>query len=191
LASSWRWDASHLPVVRVGCTLFIEVVRGVPLITVLFMGALLLPLAFPELAGPDTQAYRAMVAIVLFSAAYLAENVRGGLQSIPHGQEEAARAIGLHNWQITLYITLPQALRAVIPALVGQFISLFKDTSLVAIVGLIDLTKIADDVVSSQNSSVCSARHTSLSPSSTLCSATACLSSAAAWSLRVGTARKF
>ena len=80
-----------------------------------------------------------MVGLTLFSAAYLAENVRGGLQSIPHGQEEAAKALGLSGWQVTLFIMLPQALRAVIPALVGQAIALFKDTSLVALVGLVDL----------------------------------------------------
>jgi His/Glu/Gln/Arg/opine family amino acid ABC transporter permease subunit len=138
---------SHLPVVSATCTLYIEIVRGVPLITVLFMSMLLLPLVNPALAGPETAAYRAMVAVLLFSAAYLAENVRGGLQSIPPGQEEAGKAVGLAGWQITLFITLPQALRAVIPALVGQFIALFKDTSLVAIVGLIDLTGIAQAVV--------------------------------------------
>jgi general L-amino acid transport system permease protein len=87
-----------------------------------------------------------MVAVTLFSAAYLAENVRGGLQSLPPGQEEAAKALGLAGWQVTLYITLPQALRAVIPALVGQFISLYKDTSLVAIVGLTDLTGVTRNV---------------------------------------------
>lgn len=137
---------SHLPVVSAFCTLYIEVVRGVPLITVLFMMLLFLPLVNPAWAGPDTAVYRAMVAVTAFSAAYLAENVRGGLQSIPPGQEEAAKALGLAGWQVTLYITLPQALRAVIPALVGQFIALFKDTSLVAIVGLTDLTGIANSV---------------------------------------------
>ncbi len=138
---------SHLPVVSAACTLYIEIVRGVPLVTVLFMSMLLLPLVNPALAGPETAAYRAMVAVLLFSAAYLAENVRGGLQAIPPGQEEAGKALGLAAWQVTLFITLPQALRAVIPALVGQFIALFKDTSLVAIVGLIDLTGIAQAVV--------------------------------------------
>ena len=87
-----------------------------------------------------------MVAVTLFSAAYLAENVRGGLQSLPPGQEEAGKAVGLPGWRITLHITLPQALRAVIPALVGQFISLYKDTSLVAIVGLIDITGVATGI---------------------------------------------
>jgi len=106
----------------------------------------LVPLVNPALGTVDT-VFRAMVGITLFSAAYLAENVRGGLQSVPHGQEEAAKALGLNNFQIILYITLPQALRAVIPALVGQFISLFKDTSLVAIIGLLDLTGMADTIV--------------------------------------------
>jgi His/Glu/Gln/Arg/opine family amino acid ABC transporter permease subunit len=137
---------SSLPVVSTACTLYIELVRGVPLITVLFMSMLLVPFVIPSLGGPDSAPYRAMVAVTLFSAAYLAENVRGGLQSLPPGQEEAAKALGLAGWQVTLYITLPQALRAVIPALVGQFISLYKDTSLVAIVGLIDLTGVTGSI---------------------------------------------
>jgi general L-amino acid transport system permease protein len=90
---------------------------------------------------------RVMVAITLFSAAYLAENVRGGLQSVPNGQIEAAKALGLNVFQSTLLIVLPQALRAVIPAIVGQFISLLKDTSLVAIVGLFELLGIAGAVI--------------------------------------------
>lgn len=137
---------SDLPVVRYLSILYIETVRGVPLVTVLFMAQLLVPFLNPALADIDA-VFRAMVGITLFSAAYLAENVRGGLQAIPPGQVEAARALGLAGWQITLFITLPQALRAVIPALVGQCISLFKDTSLVTIVGLIDLTGISNAVV--------------------------------------------
>jgi His/Glu/Gln/Arg/opine family amino acid ABC transporter permease subunit len=137
---------SSLPVISTFCTLYIEFVRGVPLITVLFMSQLLVPLLNPSLAEVPN-AFRAMVGIVFFSAAYLAENVRGGLQSVPHGQEEAAKALGLNSLQVTMYITLPQALRAVIPALMGQFVSLFKDTSLVAIVGLLDLTGISQTVV--------------------------------------------
>lgn len=137
---------SALPVVSTACTLYIEFVRGVPLITVLFMAQLLVPLVNPQLAEVDN-VFRAMVGITLFSAAYLAENVRGGLQAVPGGQEEAAKALGLAGWQITLFVTLPQALRLVIPALVGQFISLFKDTSLVAIVGLVDLTGISQAIV--------------------------------------------
>lgn len=138
--------ADGLPVIKYLCIAFIEIVRGVPLITVLFLASLALPLVSPALSTVP-QAVRAMVAITFFSAAYLAENVRGGLQSIPPGQAEAARALGMNPVQVTLFITLPQALRAVIPALVGQCIALFKDTSLVAIVGLLDLTKSADSVV--------------------------------------------
>ena len=137
---------SSLPAVRYACILYIEMVRGVPLITVLFMATLLVPLIDPTLATIEN-AIRAWVGIALFSAAYLAENVRGGLQSVGVGQTEAAQAIGLSTWQTTLYILLPQALRAVIPALVGQFISLFKDTSLVFIVGLAEITGIAVRVV--------------------------------------------
>ncbi len=137
---------SSMPVVKTVCVLYIETVRGVPLITVLFMATLLVPLIDPTLATIEN-AVRAWVGITLFSAAYLAENVRGGLQSIGHGQTEAAQAVGLSTWHTTLYILLPQALRAVIPALVGQFISLFKDTSLVFIVGLAEILGIAVRVV--------------------------------------------
>jgi His/Glu/Gln/Arg/opine family amino acid ABC transporter permease subunit len=130
---------SNLPAVKVGCTLFIEFIRGVPFITVLFFGQLFIPLINPQFANvPGT--IRMLVATIIFSAAYLAENIRGGLQSLPPGQTEAGKALGLSGWQINYYITLPQALRAVIPALLGSFIALFKDTSLVAIVGLTDLT---------------------------------------------------
>jgi len=129
---------SELPVVRWLSILYIEVVRGVPLVTVIFMASLMLPLFLPGDLRID-QALRAMVAFTLFTAAYIAENVRGGLQAIPRGQIEAARALGLHGWLITLFIVLPQALRAVIPANVGQFISLFKDTSLVFVAALLDL----------------------------------------------------
>jgi general L-amino acid transport system permease protein len=137
---------SNLSVVKYACVLYIETVRGVPLITILFMAVLLVPLIDPSLATIEN-AIRAWVGIAMFSAAYLAENVRGGLQSLDRGQTEAAQAIGLSGWQTTLYILLPQALRAVIPALVGQFISLFKDTSLVFIVGLAEIVGIAVRVV--------------------------------------------
>ncbi len=137
---------SNLPVVKYACILYIEVVRGVPLITVLFLAVLMVPLVDPTLASIEN-AVRAWVGITMFSAAYLAENVRGGLQSIDRGQTEAAQAVGLSTWQTTLHILLPQALRAVIPALVGQFISLFKDTSLVFIVGLAEIVGIANRVV--------------------------------------------
>ncbi len=138
---------SHLPIVKIACVLFIEIVRGVPLVSVLFIAQLMLPLLSPGLQTVPG-VLRAMVGITLFSAAYLAENVRGGLQAIPPGQEEAAHALGLNTFQIITRITLPQALRLVIPALVGQAISLFKDTTLVAIVGLFDLLRIADTSVS-------------------------------------------
>ncbi len=137
---------SNLTVVKYTCIVYIETVRGVPLITILFMAVLMVPLIDPTLASVEN-AVRAWVGITMFSAAYLAENVRGGLQSLDTGQTEAAQAIGLSGWHTTLYILLPQALRAVIPALVGQFISLFKDTSLVFIVGLAEITGIAYRVV--------------------------------------------
>jgi general L-amino acid transport system permease protein len=138
---------SSLPVIKVFSTVFIEVIRGVPLITVLFMAMLMLPLFLPspwmELL-PNV--IRAMVGMTLFSAAYVAENVRGGLQAIPEGQYEAGRAVGLNEALVMALIVLPQALRAMIPAIVGQFISLYKDTSLVVIVGLLDLLGVAKAV---------------------------------------------
>jgi general L-amino acid transport system permease protein len=137
---------SRLPVIRIFCVAYIELIRGVPLVTVLYMGSLLLPLFLPGGESVD-QFIRAMVAVTLFSAAYLAENVRGGLQALPAGQTEAARALGLNVVQTTFLITLPQALRAIVPLLVGQSIGLFKDTSLVVIVGLIDLLGAAQNVV--------------------------------------------
>jgi general L-amino acid transport system permease protein len=100
------------------------------------------PLAFPE-DFPQNSLFRAAVIITLFSSAYMAENIRGGLQSLHPGQAEAARALGLPGWQTTLFISLPQALRNVIPAIVGQFISLFKDTSLVYIIGMLDVVEIS------------------------------------------------
>lgn len=145
---------SDLPVIKVACTAFIEVVRGAPLITWLFIASLLVPLLL-GLSDPDSISAlaRSMVAVTLFSAAYMAENVRGGLQAVPRGQVEAARALGLSGWQTTLLIVLPQALRAVIPAIVGQAIGLFKDTSLVFIVGLFDFFNVAD-VVANQPTSL-------------------------------------
>jgi general L-amino acid transport system permease protein len=125
-------------VVALFSTLYIEAWRGVPFITVLFMSIILFPIFLPpgvEILG----IWRVLVATAIFASAYLAENVRGGLQSIPNGQYEAADSLGLNTFQKYRLIILPQALRAVIPAIVGQFIGLFKDTTLVAIVGLIDL----------------------------------------------------
>lgn len=141
---------SKLPAIRWVSTFYIETVRGVPLITILFMGNLLIPIFMPYDFDVD-QVIRMMLAITLFSAAYMAENVRGGLQSIPIGQHEAAQAVGLNYVQTMLFIVLPQALRAVIPAIVGQFIALFKDTSLVSIVGLIDLLGVAKSVIANED----------------------------------------
>lgn len=140
---------SSLPAIKWTCTLFIETVRGVPLITVLFMSKQIVPFFWSALSDLDLTV-RMMIGVTLFSAAYLAENVRGGLQIIPHGQIEAARALGLSPLHMTSFIVLPQALRAVIPAIMGQFISLFKDTSLVAVVGLFELVGIIDRIVSGQ-----------------------------------------
>ena len=131
---------SHLPVLKYACVGFIEIIRGVPLITLLFMSRHLLPLTFPENVSID-ELYLAMITITLFSSAYMAENVRGGMAAVATGQTEAARALGLRGWQTTIMITLPQGLRNIIPAIVGQAISLFKDTSLVFIIGMLDLVE--------------------------------------------------
>ncbi len=141
---------SKLPALKTISVLYIEVIRGVPLITLLFMGQLMLPFFLPAGITID-RVIRATVAIIMFAAAYMAENVRGGLQSIPKGQYEAADALGLSGWQKMVFIILPQALRAVIPVLVGQFIGLFKDTSLVALVGLLDLLGIARGILANPN----------------------------------------
>ena len=133
---------SNLPVVRVLCVVFIEVFRGVPLITLLFMSQVLVPLAFPEDFNSNSLV-RAGIIITLFSSAYMAENIRGGLQALHPGQAEAARALGLPGWQTTMLISLPQAIRNVIPAIVGQFISLYKDTTLVYIIGMLDVLEIS------------------------------------------------
>ena len=132
---------SSLPIVKLLCVVFIEIFRGVPLITLLFMSQVLVPLAFPE-DFPQNSVFRAAIIITLFSSAYMAENIRGGLQALSRGQVEAARALGLPGWQTTLLIELPQAIRNVIPAIVGQFIALFKDTSLVYIIGMLDVVEI-------------------------------------------------
>jgi general L-amino acid transport system permease protein len=138
---------STLPLIKWFCVFYIEVVRGLPLIGILFMAQVMLPLFLPAGLEID-RVLRAIAAFVFFSAAYLAENVRGGLQSIPKGQAEAARALGLSIPLTIILITLPQALKASIPAIVGQFIGLFKDTSLVAIVGLVDLMGVSRTVLS-------------------------------------------
>jgi general L-amino acid transport system permease protein len=142
---------SELPALRWLSTGYIELIRGVPLVTILFMADIILPLFFPSEWRLDRIA-RAMGGITLFSAAYVAENVRGGLQAIPLGQVEAARALGLSGLQQNRYIVLPQALRSVIPANVGLFISLLKDTSLVSIIGLAELVGIGNAVLAQSES---------------------------------------
>ncbi len=137
---------SNLPVVRWFSILYIEVVRGVPLIGILFLAQVMLPLFLSADIRLD-RVLRAIAGLVLFSAAYMAENVRGGLQSIPRGQVEAAKALGLNTPLVVFLIVLPQALRNVIPAIVGQFIGLFKDTSLLSLVGLVELTGIARSIL--------------------------------------------
>jgi general L-amino acid transport system permease protein len=129
---------SRLPAVRMICVAYIELIRGVPLITVLFMASVMLPLFLPAGMTID-KLLRAQTALILFAAAYLAEVVRGGLQAIPKGQLEAADALGLGYWQRTRLVVLPQALAMVIPPLVNTFIGTFKDTTLVVIIGLFDL----------------------------------------------------
>jgi general L-amino acid transport system permease protein len=130
---------SKMPAIKSICVVYIELIRGVPLISLLFMASLMLPLFLPEGLTID-KLLRALIAMVLFAAAYVAETVRGGLQAIPKGQFEGAESLGLGYWQQMRLIILPQALKIVIPPLVGIFISMFKDTSLVVIIGIFDLT---------------------------------------------------
>ena len=141
---------SSLPIIRIICTAIIELVRSVPFITWLFFGSVMLTFFLPSGVEFD-EVVRAVVVTSIFSAAYLAENVRGGLQSISKGQFEAADAVGLSTLQRISLIVMPQALRAVIPPIVSQVISLFKDTSLVAIVGLFDLLYIGSKVIPNQS----------------------------------------
>ena len=129
---------AELPIIRAFCVGYIEIIRGVPLVSILFMASVMFPLFLPE-GVTINKLLRAQTGIVLFTAAYLAEAVRGGLQAIPGGQYEAADALALSYWQRTRLVVLPQALRLVIPPVVNQFISCFKDTSLVVIIGLFDL----------------------------------------------------
>lgn len=129
---------SKMPVIKTLCVAFIELVRSVPLITVLFMASIMLPLFMPQGLTVD-KLLRAVVGVTLFASAYMAEVVRGGLQAIPRGQYEAGASLGLGYWQRMYFIILPQALKHVIPGIVNSFISLFKDTSLVYIVGMKDL----------------------------------------------------
>lgn len=135
---------SDLPVVKWFSILYIEIIRGLPLIGILFLAQVMLPLFLPIRLD---RVLRGVAGLILFSAAYMAENVRGGLQSVPRGQVEAAKVLGLNPALVLLLIVLPQALRAVIPAIVGQFIGLFKDTSLLSLVGLLELTGIARSIL--------------------------------------------
>jgi general L-amino acid transport system permease protein len=130
---------SAIPLVRTLCALYVELIRGVPLITVLFMASFLFPLFMPGGFTLDVL-LRVQIALILFSAAYLAETIRAGLQALPRGQLEASAALGLGRWQATRLVVLPQALRLVVPPLVSSLVSTIKDTSLVVIVSLYDLT---------------------------------------------------
>jgi len=135
----WWRSQGHYPIIKIFCVIYIEFLRGVPLVTVFFAANYIVPFALGIESSAIDAVARAMVALTLFEAAYIAEIVRGGLQALPPGQAEAAKALGLGSFQATLLIVLPQALRLVIPALVGQFITMFKDTSLVVLIGLLDL----------------------------------------------------
>ena len=133
---------SELPAVKALCVVYIELIRGVPLISLLFMSSVMLPLFLPEGFSID-KLLRAQIAIIMFAAAYVAETVRGGLQAIPKGQYEGAASLGLGYWRSMGSVILPQALTVVVGPLVGIFISVFKDTSLVMIIGIFDLTQAA------------------------------------------------
>jgi general L-amino acid transport system permease protein len=137
---------STFPAVRVVCVAYIELFRGVPLIAILFMAFFMTGFFLPEGVDAPSLVTRAIIGFVLFTCAYVAEIVRGGLQSVPAGQIEAAQALGLSPFKTTFRIVLPQALRAVIPGIVGQFISLYKDTSLVFVLGLTELLAVAQNI---------------------------------------------
>ncbi len=127
---------SPLPVIRLCCTAYIECIRGIPLITVLLWFSIFVTLVSGDVLS---KVQRAMIAMTIFSSAYVAETMRGGILSVPRGQTEAARALGISGWQTMAYIVLPQAFKNMIPALVGQFIGLFKDSSLAVIIGILEL----------------------------------------------------
>ncbi|WP_354624962.1 amino acid ABC transporter permease [Psychromonas sp. MME2] len=141
---------SDMPIVKTLCVGFIEFIRGVPLITILFMASVVLPLFFHDGIDFD-KLLRALIGITLFQAAYIAEVIRGGLQAIPRGQYEAYKSLGLSYWQGMILIILPQALKISIPNLVGSFISLFKDTTLVLIIGLFDVLAMVTLTTSDSN----------------------------------------
>jgi len=137
---------SHLPIVRILCIGFIEFIRGVPLITLLFVAAVMLSYFVPPGTNFDLLV-RVLIMVTLFASGYMAEVIRGGLQAIPMGQIEAAQSVGLKGYQVNLYVVLPQALRISIPANVGQFISLLKDTTLVFIISLLEILGIGRKVL--------------------------------------------
>jgi general L-amino acid transport system permease protein len=137
---------SRLPAIRSLCVLYVELIRGVPLISLLFMASVMFPLFMPDGFNID-KLLRAQIAIVLYAGAYLAEVIRGGLQAVAKGQHEAADALGLSYWQKNRLIVLPQAIRHVIPPLVNTFIAFFKDTSLVLIIGIFDLLTTAKTAI--------------------------------------------
>lgn len=130
---------SSAPAIHIACATYIELIRGVPLVSLLFMASFMFPLLVPEGRSPDVL-LRVIVGITLFAAAYLAEIIRGGLQAVPEGQREAAASLGLGYWKTQFAIVLPQALSIGLPGIMNSIISLFKNTSLVAIVSLYDLT---------------------------------------------------
>ncbi len=140
---------SRLPVVKAFSTVYIETIRGVPLITILFMFSIILALFLPQETRLD-RLLRALMAVTVFSSAYAAENIRGGLQAVPEGQTEAAKALGMSSFKVLAFIVLPQAIRAVIPSIVGQFIALFKDTTLVVIIGINDFLGIGKSIINSR-----------------------------------------
>src|SRR5216684_1723194 len=137
---------SKLPAIRSLCVLYVELIRGVPLISLLFMASVMFPLFMPDGVNID-KLLRAQIAFVLYAGAYLAEVMRGGLQAVPRGQHEAADALGLSYWQKNGLIILPQAIRHVIPPLVNSFLAFFKDTSLVLIIGIFDLLTTAKTAI--------------------------------------------
>lgn len=141
---------SKMPIIRILSVAFIEFIRGVPLITLLFVAVIILPLFLPPDVALD-QLIRVMIIITLFASGYMAEVIRGGLQAIPNGQYEAAEAMGLRYWQMMRLIILPQALKISIPGIVNTFIGLFKDTTLLLIIGLFDILQQAKNLQSNQN----------------------------------------
>ena len=171
---------SKMPAIKALCVVYIELIRGVPLISLLFMSSVMLPLFLPEGFSID-KLLRAQIAIIMFAAAYIAETVRGGLQAIPKGQYEGADSLGLNYWQQMRKIILPQALKIVIPPLVSIFIALFKDTSLVVIIGIFDLTLAAKAACPTRHGAGSGWRRTCSSRSSTSCSAFPCPNTARRW----------